>query len=199
MIRTNKDSKMTNLINSYCKYSNFLFNFQKHIDKCCEKYIINIKDRNNYIKTINDVTRQLNTTYNMMMIEIYDQDGASYKNEMNADLTHLHKVLGIHEIKDPFNEINTMIIDKLGSFIGFPDIDTALSVIIDEQYKYIYDTEINNLIIFYNKIFVPLAFRMETIINSEIIIFFKKKISTILFLFKIVPKYILNTENHILY
>jgi len=175
MIRPDKDLKMTNLINSYCKYSNFLFNFQKHVDKCCDTYIINTKDRNNYIKIINDITRQLNTTYNMAMIDIYDKNSSSRDQMINNDLIHIHKLLGLQDIKDPFHEINNIIIDKLGNHIGFPDIDCALSIIIDEQYKYLYDSEINNLITFYNKTFIPLTFNIGTLVSNEII-FLKKKV-----------------------
>ena len=167
MTEINNDLRINYLISGYEKYSNYLLEFQKHIEKCCTYKIINNKDRNNYIKIINDMVRQLNTTYNIAIFEneslfdnsIYDE------NITGKDLIQIHKVLNIKDIKDPYNEINNNILEKISHHIGFPSIDIALCLIIGEKYNYLYDKEINDKISFYNKIFIPLKY--STTSNNE--------------------------------
>ena len=69
-----KDFKIKNLTNDYHKYSLYLTAFQTHIEECYTKYIINIKERNLYLKNINDVIRLLNSKYNDTIVEIYDNN-----------------------------------------------------------------------------------------------------------------------------
>ena len=139
-----KDFKINNLINGYNKYSGYLFDFQKHIEKCCNNNIINTKDRNNYIRIINDIVRQLNTTYNLAIIDVYDKYDKVEETKLlptdimrNTELLHIHKVLGINRINDPFSEISKVLLTKIAPNIGFPNISTCLSLVIDDQYKYI--------------------------------------------------------------
>ena len=85
------------------------------------------------------------------------------------DLINIHKLFGINNYIDQFDEIKNIIINKLGLVIGFPSIKIALSILIGFRYKYMFDTETNNKIAFYNKIFTPLKYK-ENSINIENII-----------------------------
>ena len=182
MVEFIKDFKINNLVEEYHKFSAYFYNFQSHVEKCYSDHIITIRDRNNFLKQINDFIRQLNTTYNIAMIEIGESDNDIDKNKsMLTDknvtemrnLMHIHKIIGIKNFSDQFKDINDAMMFKFGAKIGFPSIHVALSVIIDDQYKYLYDNEINNLIKFYNNTFIPLKYTIEKI-NDARIIFIKK-------------------------
>lgn len=174
MVELINDSRINYLISGYEKYSNFLIEFQSHIEKCSDYKLINNKDRNNYIKIINDMMRQLNTTYNLAIFENENYEEQSQYDYNNIkELIHIHNTLGIKKIKDPYEEINVNILEKISSNIGFPSIDIALSIIVDEQYKYLYDSKTNKLISLYNKIFIPMKYSFEENNNNEII-FLKK-------------------------
>jgi len=167
-----KDFKIKNLTNDYHKYSLYLSAFQTHIENCYTKYIINIKERNLYLKNINDVIRLLNSKYNDTIVEIYDNDSDELyqnikikTNESNIvglnQLVHVHNMIGITNITNPYDKINNLIL-KLGSTIGFPSIQIALSIIIDFEYKYLFDMETNNLLEFYDEIFSILTYDIIT-------------------------------------
>src|SRR5437867_4158569 len=101
MVDIIKEFKINNLLEDYNRFSTYFYHFQQHIDKCYENHLINISDRNNYIKSINDLIRQLNTTYNSSMIEIYEGKTENFKNikitENNVNqvkhLVKIHKTL----------------------------------------------------------------------------------------------------------
>ncbi len=179
-----KDIGINNLIEEYARYSDYLFNFQKHIEKCYNNHIIDIKKRNGLLKIINDLVRQLNTTYNQKMVSICENDEEvrelvefnKYITAKNTntkevqDLINVHKLIGINKYTDQFEAIKTTIINKLSFSIGFPSIKIALSMLIGFRYKYIFDTETNNKLSFYNKIFTPLKYKENEIKINNIII-----------------------------
>lgn len=163
------DFKINNLIEEYDRFSLYFCKFQEHIEKCYKEHILSIKERNNYINLINGFIRQLNTTYNVSMIEINeeDTDTTNTNNINNAnefrDLMHIHKVIGIKSVDSPFDKLNDILITKFGHTIGFPSLHLALSILIDYQYKYSFDNNTNNLIKFYNNVFIPLKYDIQKI------------------------------------
>ena len=171
----NKDFKINNLIEEYNKYSHYFLDFQNHIELCYREHILSINDRTNYLKIINDLIRQLNITYNIAMVEEYDNSKINKNNNNLNDkesneyrnLMNIHKILGINNFSDPFLDINKFILTKLGAKIGFPNIHIALSIIIGDQYKYLFDKNSLNTLGFYNLIFTPLKYSMESINNNN--------------------------------
>lgn len=171
MSDTIKDFKINNLIEEYNKYASLLMSFEQHIEKCHSNYIINVKERNMYLKTINDLVRELNTVYNMTMMDIYENGNKNTVNGINiniskenmnelSNLIHIHKILGINNFIDPFIDINRNILDKLGSKIGFPSVHFALCIIIGNQYKYFFENDVINELLVYDKIFIPLKYQI---------------------------------------
>ncbi|ARF09473.1 ATP-dependent Lon protease [Indivirus ILV1] len=177
-----KDIKINNLIEEYARYSDYLFHFQKHIEKCYISYIIDVKKRNSYLKIINDMIRQLNTIYNQRMVSICENDDTmtnlieldKYATLTNTkevqDLINIHKLIGVNGYVDQFENIKNIIINKLSSVIGFPSIKIALSILIGFRYKYIFDSETNNKLTFFNKVFTPLKYKTNEIKVNNIII-----------------------------
>lgn len=171
MSEIEKDIGINNLIDEYTKYSDYLLNFQYHIEKCYNhhSHIIDIKKRNGYLKILNDLVRQLNTIYNQKMVQICDNEtniydmynikNVSIKNIKEVqELINVHKLIGVGNYADQFETVKNTIITKLGFFIGFPSIDIALSILIGNQYKYVFDQDTIKKLSFYNKVFTPLKY-----------------------------------------
>ena len=57
---TIRDYKIKSLQNDYKFLSEMMYNQMKHIERCYNNNIINIIDRNNYLKEINEMIRQMN-------------------------------------------------------------------------------------------------------------------------------------------
>lgn len=210
MVEIIKDFKINNLIEEYHKFSSYFHNFQNHIEKCYNDHIITIRDRNNFLKQINDCIRQLNTTYNIAMIEIGENENESENktnilnfNEKNAmemrNLMHIHKIIGINDYNDPFKEINNALVSKFGTKIGFPSFHIALSIIIGDQYKYLFNVEVNNMITFYNNIFVPLKYAVTKINDTRIIFINKTELNQFVLIQNCVNIYVKNNDSYIVF
>jgi len=163
-----KNFKIDNLIEEYYVFSSYIIQFQNHIEKCHKEHIINIRERNNYINLINGFIRQLNTTYNVSMIEVSDNNIIrNIKNVNNSselkNLIQLHNATGMKKLANPFDKITELLITKIGCKIGFPSLHIALILIIGYQYKYSFNSNTNELIKFYNDLFVPLKYNMESL------------------------------------
>jgi ATP-dependent Lon protease len=65
----------------------------------------------------------------------------------------------IHQtVNYPYDKITNTLIQKIACLIGFPDINIALSMIINPNYRYFFNENTNKLLLFYNSIFVPLSY-----------------------------------------
>jgi ATP-dependent Lon protease len=160
--------KMNNLTEDYIKISSYIQKFQMHIEMCYNNSIIKLSSKNNYLKQLNDCVKQLNLTYNASII-INDKPSNMLKkilNDKNINLNSTHSFLqlydtmtGLHNnINDPYDKVIIMINQKIAQTVGFPDINIALSMIINKNYKYFFSEQANKLLSFYNSIFVILGY-----------------------------------------
>lgn len=177
---TIKEYKIYNLQKEYNIYSLYLLNYQNHVKRCYTDMIINIKERNEYYKMINNILRQMNSLYNSIMMEIDSDTSSESSNSeisklsdifptINNDtygniydeirnLINLCRILKVEGEKEkyellsqePFIKIKKLIIDELASKIGFYSIDDGLTILLGEQYETLYDN--NKELFFHNKI-----------------------------------------------
>jgi endopeptidase La len=198
-----KDFKINNLIDEYHKFSSYFRSFQNHIERCYNDHIITIKDRNNFLKLINDLIRQLNTTYNIAMIEITENDNNDDKEFYGKNISelrnliHIHKVIGINKSTDQFHDLSNELLNKFGTKIGFPSINIALSIIIGDQYKYMFDQETNNMLKFYDNVFIPLKYSIEKINNTNKILIKKMEINQFVLIQNCANIYIKHNDSYI--
>jgi len=189
--------KIYNLQKDYNKYSDILYNYQSHIERCYKNYIITITERNTYLKIINDLIKEMNTTYNFYILETYNETESdttsnnSFKNGLKEILSNkninnieiLNNLININNLlnksitkstfKQPYDNIKTDILNKLASKIGFYNIHNGLILLIGDQYENIFDDNIRNLINIYNKLYVPLNYSYDdNITNNKL--YFKK-------------------------
>src|SRR3972149_7759801 len=102
-----KDYRIHCLQKEYKRYSKYLSNYQEHIEKCYQEAIITLNERNNYCKNINDLLRKMNTTYNVHMMEICedDYDSESKKNSLSG-IFPLTNLSGLNVYEDLRNLVN---------------------------------------------------------------------------------------------
>lgn len=196
---TIRDYKIINLQKEYVRYSTFLYNIQTHIDRCYTYFIINSTDRNNYLKIISDLLKQINTTYNSQMVSICEtinsEDSTNSENIINIeddilidqngtfdDIKHLVDIYNTFDIKntetnkqlsnifiDPFIDIKKNILNKLTSHIGIYSIFDGLNLIIGSQFAKYYNKDIMTTLNIYNSIFIPLKLSIQTESRKELI------------------------------
>ena len=138
-----KDYRIHCLQKEYRRHSKYLSNYQEHIEKCYQEAIITLTERNNFCKILNDLLRKMNTTYNVHMMEICEEE---YESE-NADetknslpnilpLSNLTTDSGSNVYEDLRNLVNLYKIIDLET----PTLDNGLhQYVFDDQFKEIKD------------------------------------------------------------
>lgn len=175
-----KDYRITNLQNEYSIMSSILHNTEKHIDILYNHSVLSIYERNQYLKTVNDILRNMNNSYNNYMTYTCDINSESDNfsdilsnikkiREANFDdinfIVKMAKTLKINEENyhdEPLKEIKKDVIE-LGNKIGYYRIDEALKLNVSELYDKIYKNHIIKKIGIYNKIFIPTKCTIEEI------------------------------------
>lgn len=175
-----KDYRITNLQNEYSIMSSILHNTEKHIDILYNNSVLSIYERNQYLKTVNDILRNMNNSYNNYMTYTCDinSESENFSNillnikkirETNFDdinfIVKMAKTLKINEENyhdEPLKEIKKDVIE-LGNKIGYYRIDEALKLNVSELYDKIYKNHIIKKIGIYNKIFIPTKCTIEEI------------------------------------
>ena len=131
----------------------------------CEFDDENISDseeikKNNFLSDIFPLTTLTNTSSLDVYEEIINLVGMckilniEYKNDKGCSYNNI--------FSEPFFDIKKSLLENLGKNIGFNKILDGMSLIIGEQYSKFYDKEIMKKIMFYNKIFTPLSFKIVT-------------------------------------
>ena len=190
-----KNFKIYNLEREYEKISKFLYDLSNHINKIYDNYCINIVTKNLTLGNINDIIKNLNTTYNNNILEVckpnedgkYDIENVDHtlynqiynlSNKMklmNYDQIELNNILNNTVITNPYSEIKDDIL-KVCINIGFSSIKDGLMLLIGEQYECLFSDEENKLIDLYNKIFIPYSCNTIEHTNDKKIYFIKSKV-----------------------
>ena len=183
---TVKDHKLQFLQKKFKKYVTYIYNFQKHVDRCFSENIININNRNSYLTNLNNLLRSLNVCHNTKVSEIWDNNDLScidrVKEESYSSFEYLSKIRDISNIKnnnmfdDPFLDINKELI-KFGSKIGFWNLEHALEIIVGEYYKKMFNKTTFSIIDIYIPFFVPIKYSYKTINDTRLI--YAEKIKSI--------------------
>lgn len=193
-----KDHKIDLLQNYYQKYSVYFINYQAHLEKLFADNIINISERNNLLKIIMDLIRQLNLVYNNNMIEICESDNNSEKPPENYEnfheLTEINRIIGLSKLiqinqkikkqtnfkpkfkllVDPFAEIKNLILNNIAAKIGFKSIIMAMELLIGSNWQFLYNSDTLNKINLFDKIFLPLKYSIDKIEKNPSELILKK-------------------------
>ncbi|AYV78735.1 MAG: ATP-dependent Lon protease [Edafosvirus sp.] len=191
-----KDYKNIYLQREYSRFSKCILHQQGHIERCYNEGLITINERNQYLKSLSEMIRIMNNSYNSYMMDICDdhdpqvlQDimpvtilksktiDATLCNEI-IQYNSICKIIGtenllvnkkenISEILfEPFQNILDEMF-KMGAKIGFNTIYDAISIIIGEEFGKVYSSDQMSQLEIYNKIFIPLSYSIQNINNTN--------------------------------
>ena len=183
-----KDYQIYNLQKEYTRYSNVLYNLQIHINRLYSNGILNINEKNNHLKVLNDILHKLNNNYNKSMMDIcnYDSDYSEDSDNNNKNDEYVEKLSTLIDVSNINNSnyddiccllsLNKSIylssdevikdpfsdinseILKLCYKIGFFCIYDALNIIVGDYYDKLYDSDTISHLNVYNRIFVPIKY-----------------------------------------
>ena len=88
----------------YKIYSQMMYNYQAHIELLHAEFIINITERNNYLKIVNELLKTMNSKYNTVMLDICESKNKNTNvNNLNKIIinnsSNFEEVLKLHNIK----------------------------------------------------------------------------------------------------
>jgi len=167
-----KNYRINSLTEDYMIMVGYIQKFQCHIENCYNNSIINFITKNNYLKQLNDCVKQLNLTYNELILSIDDiTDDTLTENKFdvilnNNNLQSTHTFLQLYNTimkkynkkNFPYYDLIQTLILNIASKIGFPSISVALSMLINPNYKYFFNEHTNNMLSLYDSIFTPLGY-----------------------------------------
>lgn len=167
-----KNYRVNSLTEDYMTMVGYIQKFQYHIENCYNNSIITFIIKNNYLKQLNECVKQLNLTYNELILSIDNiTDNTLTENNFdiflnNNNLQSTHTFLQLYNTimkrynkkNYPYHDLIQTLIQKIAQPIGFPSINIALSMLINPNYKYFFDEQTNNMLSFYNLIFTPLSY-----------------------------------------
>ncbi len=172
-----KDFIFSYLQSEYKRYSFLITNFILHIERLTNYNILNNNERIQYIKTINELIRELNDAYNNRLRKIQNEkmiedDNTENKtiNNKNIKLNDKLDVKILNKLGFKFTNINTEILEN--SLINLLNLNKALKIQLYNEF-YIEDFEIvrkkllkmGNIIGFFN---------LEDALNLAVGISYKK-------------------------
>jgi endopeptidase La len=141
-----KDFIFSYLQSEYKRYSCLITNFILHIERLNNYNILNNNERIQYIKTINELIRELNDAYNNRLRKIQNEkmiedDNSENKtvNNKNIKLNDKLDVKILNKLRFKFANINTEILEN--SLINLLNLNKALKIQLYKEF-YIEDFEI---------------------------------------------------------
>lgn len=166
-----REIKNQHLKSAYRKYTDYIINFEKHLDKIFNDWVIDINDRNYILQQLDYMIRKMIQIYNAELIKNYKESKYSESNDVDQKLveSNYHIYKNIHENisiidklensyrdnNNPFHEIKMELLD-LSKAHGFHSIDDFFKIYINGIYSYLFDKDEFDLLELYNKVFVPL-------------------------------------------
>ncbi|MBA42669.1 MAG: hypothetical protein CMF62_01495 [Magnetococcales bacterium] len=178
-----KDFKIYNLQNEYRNLATFLQNIQFHINRRNDMNSLTVTEKNQHLKNIDEMLRNMNTTYNNHLMKICEIDSDDESGEQLFEIGELankisddqnlylelrkmasvSKDLGIGSndklqnmiLDNPFLEIKKKLMN-LGNKVGFRTLNDCLKLNLGEYYDTMLDNEIIDLLKLYNDIFIPI-------------------------------------------
>lgn len=197
---TVREYKTHALQKEYARYSKLMVELQTHILNCYEYSVINVNDKNFYLKALSDQLRQMNTRYNICATDLspndLDQDTdtepltmqdlfpmidlSQYKSDMHDAIDQIidtYRLFNrnsdlLKSFENPFEETNEELL-KIGEKIGFNSVDQGLELILGDSYQSVFNHEDNATLTAYNSFFIPIKFSVLNITDNNVVKFKK--------------------------
>jgi endopeptidase La len=106
-----KDYRIHCLQKEYKRYSIFLSDYQGHIEMCFYNGIINISERNNYCKILNNLLTRMNATYNSNMMGIYENEYDSTDNDIDGKqtLSEIFPLANLTSLNSSYEDLRNLV------------------------------------------------------------------------------------------
>ena len=174
-----REDKILLVKTKYEYLTNQIYLLQCHIYRCTKELIISSNNRIKILKLINDAISTLNTSYcdtineliinNEISIHINDNSNIVLSNEYLVNIIKYEKVFNyewISKLFIHFTKIEEKILIICKDY-GFFSIHQALEILLDQNYLSLICDELKNKIHFLNKVFIPLNYIVEPILNTN--------------------------------
>lgn len=173
-----RESRNQHLKRYYKKYTDHIINFQSHVKRMFDDWVIDINDRNYILQQLDNMIRTMIKIYNMNLMKIYretnndtdptptpsytyNQDYELIIKKIKDGLAILDHLENCNEIgNDPFYDIKKELL-ILSKNNGFYNIDDFLKMYIDDNYFYLLNNIDTETFEMYNKVFIPLTIEVE--------------------------------------
>jgi endopeptidase La len=196
-----KKYKMYNLENEYNDISELLFLLQKHVYTLLKESILDINDKNNVTNKLSDIIKELNRSYNIIinnesnvnklktykldkniqdLLPICNDNNLLYKKLLdliqynkiikNLSVSNTDPIFNIHNYS-PLHNIKIKLINYM-EYVGFPNINKILELIICPLYYKIYSKQHITIINELNMIFKTISVKQFDKENEHRTIFF---------------------------
>lgn len=171
---TNGIRDITNqqLKNIYKKYTDYVINFELHVKKLYDDWVIDINNRNQILHNLDNMIRSMNKIYNYNLVKKYKNHASEdLISDTNTELSNISvannicngiemlKILDMSyndKSENPFHEIKTDLI-SLAEDNGYRTLDDFFKLYFNTEYMCLLDRHILELYDLYNKLFVPIG------------------------------------------
>ena len=179
-----RDIKNQHLKRIYKKYTDHIINFEKHVERIFDDWVIDINNRNHILQQLDNMIRLMIKIYNNNLMKIYKETDNSLDSDSNSDTKMIcenmktyntaHKniceglnMVGMLEnteddIHDPFSDIKQELLN-LSEENGIYSMDEFFKLYINDKYTYLLEKNDLELFELYNRVFVPLGVEIEDI------------------------------------
>jgi endopeptidase La len=192
-----RDIKIQHLHSIYKKYTDFIINFEKHMDKLYSDWVIDVNNRNYVLQQMDNMVRKMIKIYNINLLKIYkdhemsldtdtlsDTDISSgekrseyegiYKNFYNAiDMVNMMDDKKIATLVTDATDENNLFGEirsellELGLSNGFLSLEEFFNIYINEYYHYLFARSDLEIFNIYKKVFVPLNAKIESLTTKN--------------------------------
>ena len=155
-------------IQDYKKIATILLSYDKHISLLHNNFIIASNEKYNYYVILENITREINKEYNLIISKTVNQTEDYQLKNNNCKITYsLYKINRIfnsnndNQFKDYnrfFSKSVNNIINNISIHIGFPSLKTLIYLIYGGSYKHVCDTATKEQIKYFNKMFIILKY-----------------------------------------
>jgi endopeptidase La len=182
-----REIKNQHLKSVYKKYTDHIINFEKHIKRLFDDWVIDINNRNYILQQLDNMIRSMIKIYNNNLVKIFKEysntadsdtcsedivnDNTQYYNLVHKNIYEGLNMMDLLENVDenknnPFYEIKLELL-SLSKENGISSMDDFFKLYINDQYTYLMNK--NDLEIFelYNKVFIPLSITINANIKKN--------------------------------
>lgn len=161
----NREVKNQHLKNIYKKYTDHIINFEKHIERIYDNWVININSRNYVLDQLDTMVRTMIRIYNNTpKVSTHNSETHNKVHKKIRQKVDIIENLEDKHNEDPFREIKMELL-ALSKDHGYCSMHDFFRLYLGEFYYQFMGSHTIEMFELYNKIFVPLSVALDE--NNE--------------------------------